>query len=172
MMKAGSFAAIDRLLVEEPASALRLSSAAVFRWMSGVLRRADPAIGWDNASIWELHPSDLDELALHSVAFDAPVRLRHGQWQRPGLPADDQAPCLAVPVCGGAKECIVVAFFGPHEIGTDINADERAMLRELAIQAGSAYDRVETEHLRREVQELRAQLAALQGVPTAGEHRA
>jgi hypothetical protein len=172
MLKAGSFAAVDRLLVEEPVNAMGLSSAAVFRWTSGVFRRADPAIGWDHASVRELHPSDLDELALQSIPFDAPVRLRRGQWQRPGLPTDDQAPCLAVPVCGGAKEYIAVAFFGPHEIGTDISADERAMLRELAAHAGSAYARVETEHLRREVRELRTQLAALQGVTGVGEHRA
>ena len=170
MLKADNLAAIDRLLVEEPARALRLSSAAVFRRMNGALRRVDPVIGWNSASVRELRSSDLDELALQSLECGAPARLRRGQWQRPGLPADDQAPCLAVPVCGGAKECIAIALFGPHEIGTDISADERVMLRELAIQAGSAYDRVETDDLRREVRELRARLATLEGVPTAGEH--
>jgi hypothetical protein len=175
MVEAGSFAAVDRLLVDEPVSALGLSSAAVFRLMDGELRRADPAIGWDGASVRELHSADLDALQLQGVDLAVPVRLARGQWQRPGLPADDCAPCLAVPVSGGAKECVAVVLYGPHEIGTDINSDERAMLRELAIEAGSAYDRVETEALRREVRDLQAQVAALQsarvGNPAPAGHR-
>ena len=158
MLKAGSFAEIDRLLTEEPARGLRLTSAAVFRWMDGALRRADPAIGWQRDGLRELQ-SDLDELALQSLARSAPVRLPRGQWQRPGLPADDEAPCLAVPVCGGAREGIAVALFGPHQSGSDIDGDERAMLQELAARAGAGYDRVETELLRREVRELRARNA-------------
>lgn len=163
MLEAGSFADIDRLLVEQPVRSLRLSSAAVFRWTDGRLRRVEPAIGWDDGGLRELR-SDLDALVMQCLTRRAAVRLPRGEWRRPGLPDDDQMPCLAVPVCGGAKDGIAVALFGPHETGSDIDGDERDMLQEFAARAGMGYDRVETELLRREVRTLQAQLTALQGL--------
>jgi hypothetical protein len=160
MRKTGGFAEIDHLLMEEPVRALRLTSAAVFRWRDGALRRAENAIGWEDAALREL-TDDRDRLVLGSLAVGGPVRLRPGQWQGEGLPPEDQAPCLAVPVSGGAREAIAVALYGPHDTGTDIDADEREMLQELAAQAGLGYDRVETETLRREVRELREKLRAI-----------
>ncbi len=159
MLEAGSFAEIDRLLVEAPVDGLGLSSAAVFRSIDGMFRRTEPAIGWSAAGQRELHP-DRDELALRSLALGAPVRLPRAHAN---LPDDDLAPCLAVPVCGGASEGIAVALFGAHESGSDIDGDERGMLQTLAVRAAAAYDRVETELLRREVREMRARLAAFQG---------
>jgi hypothetical protein len=152
--KAGSFAEIDRLLTEDPMQALRLSSAAVFRQQSGVLQRTENPIGWDDSALREL-TVDLDRSVLRSLALGTPVRLRRGEWRRPGLPPEDREPCLAVPVCGGAPEGIAVALYGPHSTGSDINADEREMLQKLASEAGLGYDRVETELLRREALELR-----------------
>jgi hypothetical protein len=131
--------------------------------MDGALRRTEPSIGWENAETRQLR-QDHDELMLQSIALDAPIRLRHGQWWHSGLPAHDRAPCLAVPVRGGTRQGIAVTLFGPHESGTDINADEREMLQELARNAGLGYDRVETELLRREVLQLRAQIAALESL--------
>jgi hypothetical protein len=166
MQEANSFATIDRLLTEEPVRGLRLSSAAVFRNTESVLRRMEPAIGWGEAVLRELQPG-LDAPVLECLARGEPVRLPPGRWQRPGLPPEDQAPCLAVPVCGGAREGIAVALYGPHETGSDITPDECDMLRELAAYAGRGYDRVETEALRGEVRALRAQLAML--LPAAGQ---
>ncbi|MBV9523890.1 MAG: hypothetical protein JO010_13910 [Alphaproteobacteria bacterium] len=162
MLRAGDFAEIDRLLAAEPAQALRLSSAAVFRWMEGALRRAEPAIGWDGAALRELDAAR-DAPALQCLARDAPTRLRREQWRSAGLPPEEAAPCLAVPVTGGAREGLALALFGPHKTGTDITADEREMLHELARHAGSGYDRVETELLRRELSAMRAKLAILEG---------
>jgi hypothetical protein len=159
MLRAREPGAIDRLLVEEPVRVLRLSSAAVFRWAEGGLRRVEPAIGWEREGVLELR-SDLDAPALRSLVRGAPERLPRGSWRRPGLPDDDQAPCLAVPVCGGAHQGVAVALYGPHVTGSDIDPDERAMLQEFATRAAVAYDRVETELLRAEVRALRAELAA------------
>jgi hypothetical protein len=64
-----------------------------------------------------------------------------------------------VPVHGGATESIAILLLGPHASGSDINHDERELLRSFASQAALAYDRVETETLRREVATLRAALA-------------
>jgi hypothetical protein len=102
--------------------------------------------------------SDFDQIVLGSFTRGAPVRLRHGQWRRPGLPTEDLEPCIAVPVCGSAGEGIAIALYGPHDTGSDINADECETLHELADHAGLGYDRAETEQLRREVQRLRGQI--------------
>jgi hypothetical protein len=166
MLRAHDLNAIDRLLVEEPVRVLRLASAAVFRWAEGGLRRVEPAIGWERDGVLELR-SDLDAPALLSLARGMPECLPRGGWRRPGLPGDDRAPCLAVPVCGGAREGVAVALYGPHVTGSDIDPDERDMLREFATRAAIAYDRVETELLRAEVRALRAQLAA-RGAPAVG----
>ena len=170
MRNAASLMDVDRLLVETPARVLKLSSSSVFRYVDGALRRADPAIGWDHAALKELQP-DHDDLVALALARDTPLRLRRGQWQRPGLPPDDCAPCLIVPVSGGAREGTGVALFGPHLVGSDINVDEREMLHELATHAATAYDRVETELLRREVRELRSKIAAIGDRAVAGEPR-
>jgi hypothetical protein len=159
MLQAKDFAAIDRLLIEVPADGLRLSSAAVFRWADGTFRRAASAIGWQPDGLAALD-REQDAPVLASLARGAPLRLLRGRWQHHGLPGDDQAPCLAVPVCGGAAEGIAVALFGPHVTGSDITADERDLLRVFASRAALAYDRVETESLRREVGALRAALAS------------
>jgi hypothetical protein len=159
MGQAKDFATIDRLLVEVPAEGMRLSSAAVFRWMDGALRRVEPAIGWpvDGLAVLD-HKQDARLLA--NLPQGTPLRLARGGWQRPGLPGDDQAPCLAVPVCGGATEGKAIALFGPHLTGSDITADERELLRIFAGRAALAYDKVEIDTLRREVSALSAALAA------------
>jgi len=151
------FAAIDRLLAEVPAEGLRLSSAAVFRWVDGSLRRASPSIGWAEDGLAALD-REKDAQIFASLARGTLLPLPRGQWQRPGLPAGGQAPCLAVPVRGGETEGIAVALFGPHLSGSDINADERALLGEFAARAAFGYERAEIERLRTEVSALRVAL--------------
>ncbi len=160
MLKAETFGDVDRLLVEAPVAALRLSSAAVFRMIEGTYRRMQPSPGWSDSPVRELRP-DVDTLALGSIARDEAVRLPEGAWDRRGLPTQEWAPCLAIPVRGGAREAIAVALFGPHENGSDINVDELQMLLDLASRAATSYDRVETVALRREIDELRHRLARL-----------
>jgi hypothetical protein len=160
MQAAGTFTEIDRILTAEPFGALRLSSAAVFRSVDSVYRRTDRAIGWANGTPCVLEP-DRDRLILSCTQSGEPVRLPRGILDAACFPEEDQAPCLAVPVAGGAREANAIVLFGPHRTGSDINRDEREMLMELASHAGLAYDRVETEKLRQEVGALRARLADL-----------
>lgn len=162
--EADNFATIDRWLVEAPVRYLRLTSAAVFRDVDGALQRMKPAIGWPAAPLRELR-QDLDAQVIGCFARGKPIPLLPRQWQPDGTPSEDQAPCLAVPILGWAGEAIALALFGPHETGTDITPDESDLLHRLAIQAGQGYDRVEMETLRRELQELRAQLAGRAEAP-------
>jgi hypothetical protein len=158
ILNAKDFAAIDQMIVTVPVEGLRLSSAAVFRWVDGMLRRVGPTIGWRSDSLVALDRRQ-DARVLASLTKGAAVRLPRGRWQRSGLPGDDEAPCLAVPICGGADEGIAVALFGPHLTGSDITADEQELLTAFAARAALAYDRVETDMLRSEVRALRAALA-------------
>jgi hypothetical protein len=148
---------IDRLLVEAPVQALDLSSGAVFRSEQGTFRRTGAAPGWEAPMDTELHPKR-DGIVLESLDKGEPVRLPH--WVRPGIPSGLEAPCLSVPILSGVLERIAVVLLGPHKAGTDINADEREMLRRLAERAAAAYERAEIVRLREEVTKLQAQLAS------------
>lgn len=160
VLAADGFAAIDRCLVEAPAHALRLASVAVFRDTDGTFRRVEPAVGWPDGTLAALHPQ-FDGPIIASARDGRPRRLAPGEWRRAGAPAEDAAPCLAVPVRGGIQRAIAVVLFGPHTTGSDITPDECELLRGLAEQAAFAYERVEAAMLRREVRALRAQLQAL-----------
>ncbi|MBV8457698.1 MAG: hypothetical protein JO122_13905, partial [Acetobacteraceae bacterium] len=164
MLRAGSITEIDRIVTAEPFGALRLSSATVFRSIDGVYRRMGRAIGWANDTPCVLRP-DRDRLILSCAKSGLPVRLPRGMWDATCFPEEDQAPCLAVPVTGGAREANAIVLLGPHRTGSDIDQDEREMLRELVSHAGMAYDRVEAEKLRQEVTVLRARLADLTTAP-------
>jgi hypothetical protein len=159
ILKVRNFDDIDQLLAGVPAQGLRLSSAAVFRTVEGRLHRCGPAIGWDKAELATLDRT-LDALPLACLETGRPHPLPRGSWKRPGLPADDQMPCLAVPIRGGATESVAIALFGPHVTGSDINKDEQELLRHFAEKAALGYDRVEVESLRRELQALRIAQAA------------
>lgn len=154
MLRVGTFADVDRLLTEVPTDALRLSSAVVFRQVGGVFRRQGEALGWPATTLSTLDPT-LDRLVLRCIETGRPEPLTRGSWHRPGLPGDDQIPCLAVPVSGGITESVAIALFGPHVTGSDINRDEQELLRDFAEKGALGYDRVEVEILRRELQALR-----------------
>jgi hypothetical protein len=152
-----NFTDIDRMLAEAPTLGLRLSSAAVFREIDGALHRTGPAIGWSDTTLATLDPA-LDALPLTCLETGMPQRLPRGSWHRPGLPADEQVPCLAVPILGGASETTAIVLFGPHVTGTDINRDEQDLLSEFAERAALGYDRIEFAILRQELQALRMRL--------------
>ena len=157
MLSVRGFDEVDRLLTERPAASLRLVSAVIFRQQDGQFRRSGAAPGWPEEGAATLDPTT-DGLVLRCLETGEPVALPRGGWRRPGLPADDFAPCLAVPVRGGVAESLAVALFGPHVTGSDINTDERRLLGAFAERAALGYDRVEVEILRRALDALRQEL--------------
>jgi len=165
MLKAQTLAEIDRLFVEGAVGALGLASGAVFRREGNVLRRQQETVGWNEPMKKELHPES-DSLLLRSLERGAPMRLPHEGWDQRGLPTGLEAPSLSVPLCSGIPEATAVALLGPHQAGNDIDADEREMLGRVAAKAAAASERVIADSLRREVAQLRKQLADLQSAPT------
>ncbi|HUN40724.1 MAG TPA: hypothetical protein VMU81_10570 [Acetobacteraceae bacterium] len=157
VLATGSMSAIDQNLTEAPARSLRLTSAAVFRDLGGVLRRTDPVVGWADAALQQLQP-DLDAPVMACLASRKPTRLAPEGWRRGLALSEDQAPCLAVPVFGWTGQAKAIALFGPHATGSDITRDECEMLETLALQAGRGYERIEVEMIRHELHDLRARL--------------
>ena len=150
---------IDCLLVESAVRALDLSSGAVFRNDGNVFRRTQDTRGWNASMKKDLLPEQ-DAIALRSLKEGDPVRIHQDSWDAPDLPSALAAPCLSVPVRSGVPEATAVAVFGPHLSGNDITPDESEMLQRLAARAAIAYERVFTAMLRKEVAQLKQQLAA------------
>lgn len=165
MLRAHSFAEIDRLLVDAPMEALNLSSSAVFRQQDNMFRLREHSSAWSASALRELRP-ERDAAVLRSIEIAVPVRLPRDGWDSPGLATELYAPCLAVPVCSDALGSVAIALFGPHENGNDIDEDECEMLTELAARAAAGYERVAFVVLRQEVVELKDRLATLQ-LPTS-----
>ena len=164
--KAETLEEIDRLLVERMASALCLSSCAVFRCQGNVFRRTRDAKGWGTCTKKELR-AESDAIALRSLELGKPVRLSQEDSDSLELPTGMEAPCLSVPVRSGIPEATAVFLLGPHDTGNDIDADEREMLEKLAARAAAGYERVVAQLLRQEVAQLKAQLASQNSERTA-----
>ena len=143
---------IERLLVNEPMSTLRLASAALFREQDGLFTRSLSA-GWDvdhADALTSNHP-------LLSARFDRKP-YTPDSVDAAELPDDLERPVLVVPV-GNARRCYALVLYGGHEIGTDLDSSERHLLGSLARDAEIAYAQVESETLRRRVAILENELA-------------
>jgi hypothetical protein len=148
---------IERLLVNEPVSSLRLASAALFREQDGLFTRS-LSTGWapdHTDALTSNHP-------LLSARFDrkpyTPDSVDAAPASPAELPDDLERPVLVVPV-GNARRCYVLVLYGGHEIGTDLDTSERHLLGGLARDAEIAYAQVESETLRRRIAVLENQLA-------------
>ncbi|MBV8689817.1 MAG: hypothetical protein JOZ59_06920 [Candidatus Eremiobacteraeota bacterium] len=146
--------AVDEMLVNEPADALKLASAAVFRRAEdGFVRRA--SVNWPEDSMRSV-PAD-EQLILLLIGEHGPMKLRDTGWTRADLPHGDREPALAVPVLV-RNRLIAFALYGSHRNGEALDPSEAAALEQLAISGGVAYDHIEADQIRRENETLRAQL--------------
>jgi len=148
---------IERLLVNEPVSSLRLASAALFREHDGLFTRS-LSTGWDADhadALTSNHP-------LLSARFDrkpyTPDSVDAALASPAELPDDLERPVLIVPV-GNARRCYALVLYGGHEVGTDLDVGERHLLGDLARDAEIAYAQVESETLRRRIAVLENELA-------------
>jgi len=148
---------VDETLSVDPESALELSSSAVFRRQSDGTFRRRFAVGWDGSTD-SIEPSD--HLVVLLQAELEPLRLSDVRWPRADIPTGLHQPLLAVPIVI-RHELAAIALYGGHVGGEALDPDEIRSLRELAVPAGAAYDHLEAETLRQQLEELRESNAEL-----------
>jgi hypothetical protein len=149
MRKAQRPADIDRLLANEPCRALKLSSATTFRRQGPFLVRDGEGKGWEDCATRKLNLK-LPMLAPLATAQSFSINEHtDGVDLPPGL----RRPVLAIPAADPVR-CFALSFYGPHAAGTDLDANERAMLSRLAHLAAAIYAELEAVGLRRRIAKL------------------
>jgi hypothetical protein len=143
---------IDRLLTDEPARLLKLTSAAAFRNDGSVFRREAESEGWSGRTARTLEP-DLPLLA--PVAEGQPFPIAEDAAPDLALPTGLSRPVLAVPAVSPVR-CLALSLYGPHTAGTDLDANERGMLARLGQRAAAMYAELENSELRTRLEELEA----------------
>lgn len=121
--------AVDAALVDEPADAFDLASAAVFRWDDHNYRRIRSR-GWSDVEANVLEHDD--SLALRLGAELTPIDPHELRWERDDVPAGERQVLYAVPIVNGYR-LDAIALYGGHVTGEDLDPDERRSLRRLGI---------------------------------------
>jgi hypothetical protein len=155
ILNAQEVAEIDRLLAREPFQRLNLTSAASFRRDGPVFVRGESAEGWDGNGASTLDP---DAPLLRPLSAGTPFRVPDAEGDGPDLPQGLARPVLAVPAVNPLR-CLAVSLYGPHVSGTDLDANERAMLSRLAASAAAMYAELETSSLRAQIARLERRLS-------------
>jgi uncharacterized membrane protein len=123
------------MLLEEPVRCYRLEGATLVEDLSTAVPR-------------------MQALASCVEAQRHAVRLTGGEWQIRAFLQTAWTPAVAIPVFRH-NAVNAIAVYGVHGDGTDLDAEQIALLERLAIAAGTAFDRLESEQLRRANAQLR-----------------
>jgi hypothetical protein len=151
---------IGSLLTEETATAMRFSSAALFRVEDRAYVRRT-ATGWDGAA--EALDED-DAIVLFTRSAHHGIHLSEIPASKAPLPGGERTPVYALPVVVG-RRVIAVVLYGAHVDGEVIDAEEEHLLTAMAHAAATAYEHLHAIERERENSLLRAQLAALTAAP-------
>jgi len=151
---------IDEILAGEPAEALDLASAAVFRRNGSGYARVS-ARGWNQDEASTL--ADDDRLVMRLRTDLRPIDASSLAWPRSDVPTSERQVLYAVPVVIG-HSVEAIALYGGHTAGEDLDPDERRSIRDLAHLAGAGYSRMHAEELRRRLETVEAENASLHAV--------
>ena len=157
-----SVEAVEEMLASDPADALGLASAAVFRLANDNSFHRRAVVNWPAATTNRLGSDD--RLVAELRGTQNPLRVVDVRWSESDLPQGAARPVLAVPL-SVRHELRAIALYGAHASGEDIDPDEVKAIEILATMASAAFDHLEALELRREVESLRLQLAAFQAKP-------
>jgi hypothetical protein len=150
---------VDEALVVEPCESLDLASAALFRVDGDGRYKRRLATGWEDGSATSLDPSD--HLIVQLEAELEPLPLADVRWPRNDIPSGLYQPLLAVPIVVRHR-LVAFALYGGHNGGEALDPDEVRCLDRLAEPAGAAYDHLEAERLREELDSLKTAQEAWQ----------
>jgi hypothetical protein len=152
----GTLDAVEAMLVTEPADALRLASAAIFRaGGNGVFVRTS-SVQWRSDDVAELEADD--RLVALLLAEQNSLGLTETGWSHRDLPHGAARPILAVPVLV-RHELRAIALYGAHASGEGIDPDELRLIEKIAAMSSAAIDHLEANELRRQNDALSRELA-------------
>ncbi len=141
---------IDRLLTDEPARLLKLTSAAAFRRDGSLFRREGESEGWSAGMARTL---ELDLPVLAPLEEGEPFPITETDAPELDLPTGLSRPVLVVPAVNPVR-CLALSLYGPHAAGTDLDANERGMLARLGQRAAAMYAELENSELRARLEQL------------------
>ncbi|MBV8638846.1 MAG: hypothetical protein JO322_12255 [Candidatus Eremiobacteraeota bacterium] len=148
---------VDEALVVEPAGALGLSSAALFRRNGDAFVRVSSQ-GWEIAHIAAI-PLD-DTLAVHLSAELEAIDLHEVPWTQSNVPEGLAQPILALPL-SDRHDLVAFALYSGHTGGEAVDPDEQRALANLADCATDAYEHIRATNLETEATALRTENAML-----------
>ncbi len=150
---------VAQALIKEPVRALELASAALFhRDKDGAYIR-EAAEGWNAGDIDRLDEMD-GHLLMLLQAEKGPVSLYDHPWRTESVPSGPARPVLAMPIIV-RRELAAVTFYGSHIHGEGLDPDEIKTIASLAPGAGAAYDHLDAESMKREVDSIRREVESL-----------
>jgi GAF domain-containing protein len=165
LLYANSERLVVEFLLDHPIDALELTSGAIFALNdSGTAFKRIAATNWEESTLTEIAIDDA--LVAQLRAVQQPLDLRRAAWHPDGLPPNDKAPTLAVQVLMRG-EVFAIALYGRHVSGAEISGDEQELLHSVAANAAAAFDHLDAERTRREIEALRSENAALQKLSRA-----
>lgn len=151
--------AVAHALVAEPVRALSLASAALFRRGQAGSYVRETSEGWSEIDISKLDRED-DHLMALLQAENGPISLYDHPWRTQGVPSGPAHPVLALPIIV-RRELAAIVFYGSHIHGESLDPDEIKAIAGLAPGAAAAYDHLEAESMKREVESIRGENESL-----------
>lgn len=149
--------AVDAMLVEEPADALHLASAALFRADAQGAFRRTASVHWRPEDLEEFGRDDRLLALLRSE--QGPLVVDETGWNHAALPHGPARPILAVPIVS-RHDVRAFALYGAHLSGEAIDPDEVRSIEKIASMASAAIDHLEAMELRRQMDAMARQLSA------------
>lgn len=152
--------AVAEALVTEPVRSLSLASAALFRREKDGTYLREDSVGWQDSDLIRLDDSDDRLLALMQTEL-GPLSLYEHPWRDKDVPSGPAHPVVALPIIV-RRELAAVVFYGAHIHGEALDPDEIKAIAGLASGAAAAYDHLEAEAIKREVQLFRRKNESLE----------
>ncbi|MBV8594785.1 MAG: hypothetical protein JOZ50_00895 [Candidatus Eremiobacteraeota bacterium] len=153
---------VAHALVAEPVRTLSLASAALFQRDANAVFIRQESEGWEPRELGRLDDSDGYFLTLLQ-AENGPLSLYDHPWRTEGVPSGPARPVLALPIFV-RREVAAIVFYGSHVHGEPLDPDEIKAIAGLAMGASVAYDHLEAEAMKREVETVRRENESLRSV--------